>query len=326
MTTAIIDGHYLLHRTLKVQEFAAMTDSEGTCTGGVVGVVKMVTALLQAYTTVDRVIYVLDAGLSARRKALFPEYKVERISQKKSEEITEEEQKYRADFACNKRWVRFTLAKLGCKIIEVKGKEGDDVIGWLTSKLDAPTIIVTEDKDLYQLVSPKCHVFRPSNGNYVTSTNFDTEAVLGKDSKKNPITVPRHTYLIARAILGDTSDGIPGVKGTGLVAVDEIMKHVPDDNLNEQLEAMAAWCRSDKRKRIFQVATEPAMKIIRRNIDLMDVSAEEFTEEEELHMSSAVVADPVIDVPKIREMLTRIEAKQMLEDLPDTLTAFQRLH
>jgi 5'-3' exonuclease len=322
----LIDGHYLLHRTLRVQEFAALTDAKGRCTGGIVGVTRMVASILAAYPSLHRVVYVWDAGISKRRKALYPEYKAHRTSQKPKSEKTEEELKYQADFAFNQRYLTFLLTKLGCKVAACPGKEGDDTIAYVARQYATPCIVLSEDKDLYQLVNPWCHVYRPSSGNYVTPENFEETAVLAKDSKKNPICVPRHTYILARAILGDESDGIAGINGTGPVSVKEIMANVPNvEDSMEMLKAMVAYCQRSKSKKIAQVGTEAAFAILGRNIQLMDLHAEEFGEAEVAYLRRAIDTVPVLDLPKIQELCNAIQAKSMLIDIGVWAAPFQRL-
>jgi len=102
-------------------------------------------------------------------------------------------------------------AAFNLPIFEMDGYEADDIIGTLSKQAaarDIDTLIVTGDNDMLQVVQPGIRVMSPRKG-FADTVIYDEPAVLEKYSL-NP------TQLISyKALVGDASDNIPGVKGIG---------------------------------------------------------------------------------------------------------------
>jgi DNA polymerase-1 len=107
---------------------------------------------------------------------------------------------------------------LGCNNMYPYKLEADDVISWLTTVV-SPNIIVTTDKDMLQLVSNDTSYFHTSKKLLITPENFYDE-----------IDVPLESYVYYKAILGDSSDNIPGFPGHGKVRSKKLAIEITKNN------------------------------------------------------------------------------------------------
>jgi 5'-3' exonuclease len=272
----VVDGDYFLHRVMHVPDIANMHDGNGRRTGGVYGMLQTLHEALKKFPGVRKCIVVFDTGHSARRLELFPEYKANRKIVKEGKE--EEEANRKEVFQLQKDLCMGALPFFGCRLSVLPCKEGDDLLGWYARTLKEDLVIATEDKDLLQLVNRHVSVWQPIKGNFVSIHNFSEIAGVCK-----PL------FLVRKAIIGDPSDNIEGVKGAGKVTVDRLMKVATDylvqKRANTGSELLRLACETqmgiDTRNRNrYRKIMENGDRIV-RNMRLMDVRIEEFTPEEE---------------------------------------------
>ena len=275
----IADGHNLYHRMLHAPGLKELRSSEGESTGVTYGVLRAIRNALAA-DPAERVLLVNDGALSERRLALHPGYKESRRGKRIDRDYLE-------DFITNKERLAKLLPALGVAVIQLD-READDVIAHLASERElsgARVTILSEDKDLCQLVSDRVQVLRPIAEQRVRPDNF-----------VECIGYPSHLYLLAKAILGDSSDDIPGVRGTGEVAVAEITKAIADlvgfsDGYGTA--QAVSFCKGHKAKRIRQVSEEANIKIVERNLKMIDLSLERLDD---------------VEVRRVRELLEDMPA------------------
>ena len=105
----------------------------------------------------------------------------------------------------NDKTLRALMDRLGIKSIYPNRMEADDVISWLTEKIPDRKIIVTVDKDLYQLIDEDTMVFNPIQKAAITKDNFEnfTKGVRSVN------------FLDYKAIIGDNSDNLKGLYKVG---------------------------------------------------------------------------------------------------------------
>lgn len=142
------------------------------------------------------IVFACDS-LSNKRKEIFKEYKIKR-SEKTEEQIYLDKISY-PQFAEIKEYV---LPVIGYRnILEVEGYEADDVIAAICMKYpENMKVIVTEDKDLYQLLSPSTAILTPRSGKYYTDTNFQDEYLIDPSQ-----------WAEVKTLGGCVSDNIPGI-------------------------------------------------------------------------------------------------------------------
>jgi DNA polymerase-1 len=193
----------------------------------------------------DYIAIVFDAG-SSFRETEFPAYKATR--QKMPTEIQSAIPRIRA--ICE--GYRFPM-------IALEGYEADDVIGTLALRardLGVESVIVSGDKDFYQLVSPGVHLLNPGRGG---ATGVEAEFV-DENNAAEKFGIPPGQVVDYLALIGDSSDNIPGAPGIGpktavslletYGSVEGVLEHageVSAKRVRESLLANAADVRLSKR-------------------------------------------------------------------------------
>lgn len=177
-------------------------------TGGVYGALNTLRSILENRSVnAGRVFACFDHAPPPRRLRLIPEYK-EKRKQRNEEELypfETEEQKAAAFGQISQ--LRDVLQPLGVETLCYRQREADDIIGalamHLTSVGETP-VIISSDRDMWQMVGWGCRVWDLYSHEIIDAGNFNLKTGVSTD-----------TYLLYKAILGDSSDNIPGVHGLG---------------------------------------------------------------------------------------------------------------
>jgi 5'-3' exonuclease len=199
----IFDGNNTFFRNFAVNP---ISDINGNPVGGIIGTIRSVKWLLRD-TKPSRIYFVWDApGGSRKRRGILEEYKAgrkPRMNREVDENTTDSQKNLIWQMQKTKSFLRF----LGVTQIEVQDIEADDGIAYLVGLLDPQQkVVVSSDKDFWQLVSPTTSVYWPVKKVLLTTDNFRDQTQF----------LPEN-YVIARAISGkgDVSDNIHGIKGLG---------------------------------------------------------------------------------------------------------------
>ena len=259
-TILVIDGNNLSYRQSVVSELHTST---GIATSVIYSILKGLTSFINKFDAFNFVIC-WDTHRSRRRLALFPGYKSGR-----RKERTPEEQEWYTGFIAQIQMTRKVLDFLKIPQVSVDHVEADDLMallgGILSKKFEV--ILVSTDKDLLQCVVPNVSVYNPFKKKLFTYENC-----------LETIGLTAEQYLFARALMGDGSDSIPGIKGVGEKTAFEMVKTLRIPNL-EFLKMFISTC--EKKKKVYdKVVSETAL--IERNLKLMrlpmllsDLDAEE---------------------------------------------------
>ncbi|MEA2249315.1 MAG: polymerase [Solirubrobacteraceae bacterium] len=193
----LIDGNSLAYRA-----FFALPESIATSTGeptnAIFGFASMLVKLLTEYGTKPTIV-VWDAGASGR-KEVYADYKAQRTSRPS---------------LLKEQWPQLEpLAEaFGYRNVKVDGFEADDVIASIAERArDAgvPVMIVTGDRDAFQIIDPDSRVRVMATGRGITDTKvYDHQAVVDRYG------IPPELIPDFYGLKGDTSDNIPGVPGIG---------------------------------------------------------------------------------------------------------------
>ncbi len=234
----LIDGYALIYRAFFAMIGRPLRTSRGENTSAVWGVANFLHRLFEQHRP-EYVAWVHDAG-SSFREDLFPEYKATR--EKLDEELQE-------DFDRSLERIEELLDAFGVPLVAVEGFEADDVIGTLAlraAEADMQAVIVSGDKDFYQLIGPRIALLNPGRRGpaaveeqWVDLTNADER--LG---------IPPEQVVDFLALVGDASDNVPGVRGIGektarkLLAaygdLDGVLAHAEDVSGKRAREALLA--------------------------------------------------------------------------------------
>ena len=195
----IMDGHAMVHRSFRA--ISTQRHLTVNATGeDVTGVYGFANVFLRALNEWNPAYCAIAFDLSAPtfRHKQFPEYKGQR-------ESTPEE--LRPQFGR----VKQLMESFGVPVFELEGWEADDVIGTLAAqaeKIGMDSVILTGDRDTFQLISPKVRVDLASS--IQDRKVYDEEALMERYSG---LTAAQQTDF--KALLGDSSDNIPGVPKVG---------------------------------------------------------------------------------------------------------------
>jgi len=187
----LVDGSSYLYRAFHA--LPPLTNSRGEPTGAVYGVLNMLRKLVETYQP-GHMAVVFDARGKTFRDELFAEYKAHRPSMPD-------------ELASQVEPLLEIIRAMGMPLLQVPGVEADDVIGTLTQQASAAglqTVVSTGDKDLAQLVDGHVTLINTMN-----DTRLDAQGVVAKFG------VEPTQIIDFLALVGDTSDNIPGVPKVG---------------------------------------------------------------------------------------------------------------
>src|SRR5271165_7306305 len=287
----LIDGPSLVYRA-----FFALPESIATSTGeptnAIFGFASMLVKILTEYGVCPTVV-AWDAGTSGRAE-LFADYKAQRRS--------------RPDLL-KQQWPAMEplVEAFGYSNVRVEGFEADDVIASLAAHALAaappvPTMIVTGDRDVFQLIDPDGLVKVMATSRGITDTKiYDRQAVIDRYG------IPPELIPDFYGLKGDTSDNIPGIPGIGdktasdllqsFGSLEEVLAHVEDiggAKRKQNLVEHAGDARVSK-----QLAT------VRRDIPV------------ELDISAEAAREP--DRSRLREVFREYELRDPLRRLEEAL-------
>jgi DNA polymerase-1 len=275
----LVDGTNALYRAF----FAPMTDlraTDGTPTKAVLVFTNMLLKTLREESP-DYCVVVFDARGKTFRHEAYREYKAGREAQPE-------------DLAVQFPLAREIVDALSLPIVEIPGFEADDVIATLvdTAPPDARISIVSTDRDLMQLVGERVHLL-----DGIRDRRYDPAEVEARFG------VPPAQVLDLRALVGDTSDNIPGVSGIGEKGAAQLIREWGD---LETLIAHAGEIKA-KRPREALLAQVESARLSRRLAELRrDVPLDSDYEQFRLRTPNR---------DRLRELYRRLEFTRLLDSL-----------
>jgi DNA polymerase I len=283
----LIDGNSLAYRA-----FFALPESIATSTGeptnAIFGFASMLVKILTDYGPKATVV-VWDAG-SSGRKEVYEDYKAQRTS--------------RPDLL-KEQWPHLEplVEAFGYRNIAVKGYEADDVIASIVERAkaqDVPVMVVTGDRDAYQLVDGNVRIMTTSRG--ITDTKvYDREGVIDRYG------IPPELIPDFIGLKGDTSDNIPGVPGIGDKTAAQLLQEFGS---LEGVLANVDKISGAKRKQNLTEHAEDARISKQLATMVRDI-------EIDVDPSGEVSRDP--DRSQLREVLRRFEIREPLRRLEEAL-------
>jgi len=202
-TLFLIDGYALIYRAFYAMMGRPLRTTRGENTSAIWGVTNFLFRLLEEHRP-SHIGWVHDAGTSFRHRT-FPDYKQTR--QKLDEELQQ-------DFNRSLERIYSLLAGLRVQLVQLEGYEADDVIGTLTSQSlerNLPVVIVSGDKDFYQLIRPGVRLLNPGRGGAAAIEEHWVDE--GNAAERLGVAPSRVVDYLA--LVGDSSDNVPGVRGIG---------------------------------------------------------------------------------------------------------------
>ena len=249
----LVDGSSYLFRAYHAMP--ELSNNKGEPTGAIYGVVNMMRRLSQSYPN-DKIIIVFDAKGKNFRNDLYPEYKANRPPMPE-------------DLAAQIMPLHEILEAMGYPLLIVDGVEADDVIGTLSSQAaeeKIETIISTGDKDMAQLVNE-----------HVTLINTMTDTCMDVDGVVEKFGVPPERIVDYLALIGDTSDNIPGVPKVGpKTAVKWLKEYGSLQGIIENADKIKGKVGESLRNSLDQLPLSYKLATIKCDVD-MDIHAKDLT-------------------------------------------------
>lgn len=277
----LVDGSSYLYRAFHAMP--ALANSRGEPTGAVYGVVNMLRRLLSDYAT-EYMAVVFDAKGKTFRDDIYPEYKAHRPPMPDELSIQIEP-------------LHAVIRALGLPLIQVQGVEADDVIGTLARAATAEgreIVISTGDKDMAQLVDGHVRLV-----DTMKDAEYDHDAVAAKFGVTPAQIVD---YL---ALVGDTSDNIPGVPGVGpKTAARWLQQYGSLDEIVAHAGEIPGKAGESLRGALKILPLARSLATIKCDVDL------------KLTPQDLKRAPP--DAPRLRELFSRLEFKAWLAELGGT--------
>ncbi|MXW10426.1 MAG: DNA polymerase I [Gammaproteobacteria bacterium] len=286
-TLFLIDAYALIYQSFFAFANRPLTNSRGENTSAEWGFLNYLIRIREEFAPAYLAV-VFDAG-SSQRKELYPEYKATR--EKMPEDLRESLGR-----------IRSLLDALHHPVVEVEGFEADDVIASLALRAlaleeDIEAVIVSGDKDFYQLLRPGLRLFRPARGGRAgTSAEWVDESNASKR-----FGVPPDRIIDYLALIGDSSDNVPGAPGIGPKTAVKLIEQYGD---LDQILAHAEEVRA-KRPRESLLNNADQIRLSRQLVTMLtDV-------EVNLDLDGLAVRAP--DRERMRELLLELEFHTLLE-------------
>ncbi len=195
----LVDAYALIYRSYFAFIQRPLTNSRGENTSAPFGFTNFLLEIREKLQP-DYLAVVFDAGDSFR-EGVFPAYKATRA-------------KMPDDLRASLGRIREIVEGFHDAVVELQGYEADDVIGTLAVKARAAgleAVIVSGDKDFYQLVGPGVHLMNPGRGGPTgVAAEWVTEA-----NASAKFGIPPSQVADYLALIGDSSDNVPGAPGIG---------------------------------------------------------------------------------------------------------------
>jgi DNA polymerase I len=285
----LIDGYALIYRAFFAFVNRPLTNSKGENTSAPWGFANFLLRIREEHAP-DYLAVVFDAGMSEREQ-LYPEYKATR--EKMPEEL-----------AASLPRIRELVAGMNDEVVELEGYEADDVIGTLARKATEAgihTVIVSGDKDFYQLIGPGVHLLNPGRGG---PTGVQEEWV-DPSNASDRLGVPPHQVVDYLALIGDSSDNVPGAPGIGPKTAVKLLEEYGS------LDALLGAAPELSGKRAREALTEHAdqVRLSRRLVTIRkDLPVE-------LDLESLRVREP--DRAALRKLFVELEFRSLIDRFTD---------
>jgi DNA polymerase-1 len=293
----LIDGYALIYRAFFALISRPLTTARGENTSAAWGVVTFLQRLLATHQP-EYLGWVHDSGLSFRHER-YPDYKATR------EKLTDELQ---SDFDTGMERIAQLLDAYRIPILSLAGYEADDVIGTLAKQGVARgvnVVIVSGDKDFQQLVQSGIWLLNPGRGGPASVEEHWVSVENG--AERLGVSPARVTDYLA--LVGDSSDNVPGVKGIGDKGARELVEAYGD------LEAIlaAAPALTKKRPREALLAQAELARLSKELVTIRDDLPLDLT------LDTLRVREP--DTTRLRQLFVELEFNTLARSMGDTAIA-----
>ncbi len=282
----LVDAYALIYRSYYAFIRRPLTNSAGENTSAPFGFTRFLLDIREQFEP-DYLAIVFDAGDSFRDEE-YPEYKATR-------------EKMPDDLRASLGRIRDIVEGFNDPVVELDGYEADDVIGTLAlqaREVGLEAVIVSGDKDFYQLVGPGVHLMNPGRGG---ATGVAAEWVTEENAAEK-FGIPPAQVADYLALVGDSSDNVPGARGVGPKTAVKLLEQYPS------IEALLDHADELKPPKAAQSLGENAedVRLSKRLVTIMtdlDVS---------LDLEALRVQEP--DAARLRDIFVELEFRTLADE------------
>ena len=189
----VVDGNSILNRAF--YGIRMLTNKEGLPTNAVYGMVTILSKHLESLSP-DYLAVAFDLKAPTFRHKMYDAYKANRHGMPE-------------ELAAQLPYAKECMRDMGFTVLELEGFEADDILGTLATRAESEGVrayVLTGDRDSLQLISETTHV--------LLATNKDT-IEFGREEFREKYGIEPEQFVDVKALMGDSSDNIPGVLGIG---------------------------------------------------------------------------------------------------------------
>lgn len=290
----MIDGSALAYRSYFAFIRNPLINSKGENTSAVFGFTNSIMKILKDENP-DYIGVVFDTKAPTFRHEIFKDYKSTRA--KMPSEMVDQLPR-----------IREVSEGMNLPILEVDGFEADDLMGTLAKRAKVKgleVVLVTGDKDFLQLVDEDVKVLNPKRGG-------EEPELLDKKGVEEKFGVPPEKVIEVLALMGDTSDNIPGIPGIGEKTAVELIKEFGN------MEKTLAHADKVKKKNIQKALKEhPDLARLSKRLVIIDTNVPFELDLNKLKRES-------FNLPKLKELFKELEFTKLLQEI-STLETKEKL-
>lgn len=276
----LLDGSCFVYRAYHA--IKGLSTSRGIPTNAIYGFTRMLLKLIKEKNA-HYMLIAFDSPHRTKRHEVYENYKITRPETPK-------------DLPLQLKYIKEIIDAFGIKRTEIPGYEADDIIATLAFSLKPEvSYIVTLDKDMLQLVSDEVKLYDPFN-----------DLIIDRDFVLKKYGIPPEKFVDFMALVGDSIDNIPGVKGIGEKSAAELLKRY--GSIEEIL------------KHLQIIKPTRLAELIRKNIDSINLSRElvilQTNAPVKLDMEELKIKNP--DNNKLAELFHELEFSSLLKEILST--------
>lgn len=314
----VFDG---LNTFIRVFSAVPALNDDGEHIGGVTGFLRSVASVIRQLKPTRCIIVFDGKGGSAKRKKMYSGYKSNRAVKtqfnryQEFANLQDESESMKRQFG---RVIEY-LGQLPVTTIAIDNVEADDIIAYIANEIytddNHKVTIVSTDRDFLQLVNNRISVWSP------VKKILYTPSVLHEE-----IGLPSQNYLLYRAITGDKSDNIPGLKGIGLKT---LLKHFPiiQETQEITIDEIVEYANNVQKKHVVHEAMIREHAQLQLNYDLMQLKRVDISGQAKL-LALDILRTPVqrTNVYEFKKMFMLDKMYTTIKDIDTWLTAFNTLN
>lgn len=301
----IVDG---MNAFLRCYMAMPTMNDNGEHVGGIAGCLKSIGNAIKMFSP-DRCIIVFDGvGGSLKRRKIYSDYKAHRKSKIRLNRTYEGTSLDDSDMSLKKQLLRMLvyLQKLPVNVIAIDNVEADDTIAYLALDTfkDWNVTVMSADKDFLQIVNVHIKVWSPTK-----------KRIYSENDILNEYGITSKNFVYFRALCGDDSDNIPGIKGCGLKTVIKAFPMLGQIDTNIELKSLYDHSiASGDRLKVYTNIVQN-WSDVERNYALMQLSDTALTTITQLHINE-VLNNPITKLNRF-ELSKLLGEDRMLNNIPN---------